>query len=80
MTDQLLPLLEELTPNGAAYVNEADFQQPDFQKVFYGVNYPVLRKIKNKYDPHDMFYAITAVGSEDWYEDETRGGRLCPIP
>ncbi|KAL6720842.1 hypothetical protein ACLMJK_002767 [Lecanora helva] len=80
MTDQLLPQLENLTPNGAAYVNEANFQQPDFQRVFYGVNYPTLRKIKSKYDPHDMFYAITAVGSEDWYQDESKGGRLCPTP
>ena len=79
MTNQLLPLLEEITPNGAAYVNEADFQQPDFQNVFYGAKYGTLKGIKSKYDPFDMFYAVTAVGSENWYEDQSRGGRLCPI-
>ncbi|KAL9027762.1 MAG: hypothetical protein Q9196_003766, partial [Gyalolechia fulgens] len=65
MTNQLLPILEDLTPNGGAYLNEADFQQPDFQQVFYGDNYPRLRAIKAKYDPLDTFYALTAVGSED---------------
>lgn len=70
-------MLEALTPNGGAYVNEADFQQPDFQKVFYGDNYSRLRAIKAKYDPSDMFYALTAVGSEDWYADQSQGGRLC---
>ncbi|KAL8996990.1 MAG: hypothetical protein Q9169_003641 [Polycauliona sp. 2 TL-2023] len=77
MTHQLLPKLEKLTPGGGAYINEADFQQPDFQRVFYGANYPILQAIKKKYDPFDMFYAITAVGSEIWYEDWNRGGRLC---
>ncbi|KAL8951590.1 MAG: hypothetical protein Q9222_002445 [Ikaeria aurantiellina] len=80
MTNQLLPILEDLTPNGGAYINEADFQQPNFQKVFYGDNYPRLKAIKSKYDPADMFYALTAVGSEAWYEDQSQGGRLCRAP
>ncbi|KAL8906001.1 MAG: hypothetical protein Q9207_002286 [Kuettlingeria erythrocarpa] len=79
MTNNLIPLLTALTPNGGAYINEADFQQPDFQSVFYGSNYPILKATKNKYDPLDMLYAITAVGSEDWYEDQAQGGRLCPV-
>ncbi|KAL8848121.1 MAG: hypothetical protein Q9221_006841 [Calogaya cf. arnoldii] len=80
MTSELLPKLEKLTPNGGAYINEADFQQPDFQRVFYGANYPVLKAIKKKYDPSDRLYAITAVGSEGWYEDQTRGGSLYRVP
>lgn len=78
-THTLLPILERLTPGGGAYVSEADFQQPDFQQVFYGNNYPKLKAIKNKYDPHDTLYAITAVDSEGWYEDQAQGGRLCPV-
>ena len=77
MTNELLPLIESLTPNGGAYINEANFQQPDFQQVFYGSHYSRLRAIKGKYDPDCIFYALTAVGSEDWYEDQSRGGRLC---
>ena len=79
MTNVFLPALAQLTPNGGAYINEADFQQPDFQNVLYGVNYDKLREIKRKYDPSGIFYALTAVGSEDWFEDATRGGRLCPV-
>ncbi|KAI0805057.1 hypothetical protein GGR55DRAFT_690741 [Xylaria sp. FL0064] len=75
ITYDFLPLLERLTPNGAAYLNEADFQQPDFQRTIYGDTYNKLQRIKRKYDPHDIFYARTAVGSEEWAEDEE--GRLC---
>lgn len=72
-------MLEALTPNGGAYLSEGDFQQPNFQQVFYGGNYATLKAIKRKYDPLDTLYAITAVGSEDWYEGHGQGGRLCPI-
>ncbi|KAK4493712.1 hypothetical protein PRZ48_014897 [Zasmidium cellare] len=79
MTYKYLPMLERLTPGGGAYLNEADFQQPDYKEVFYGGNYDRLLKIKEKYDPNQIFYAITAVGSDRWYEDATRGGRLCRV-
>ncbi|KAI0411230.1 hypothetical protein F5X98DRAFT_384223 [Xylaria grammica] len=75
ITNDLLPSLEKLTPGGAAYLNEADFQQPDFQRTIYGDHYEKLRSIKRKYDPEGIFYAVTAVGSEGWVENED--GRLC---
>ena len=75
MTDTLLPHLENLTPKGGAYLNEADFQQPGFHQVFYGDHYDRLNGIKAKYDPKDIFYALTAVGSERWTVD--RSGKLC---
>ncbi|PYH42558.1 FAD-dependent oxidoreductase [Aspergillus saccharolyticus JOP 1030-1] len=64
ITDTLLPPLEELTPGGGAYLNEADAHQPDWQHVFYGENYAQLCSIKRRYDPEGIFYARTAVGSE----------------
>lgn len=70
-------MLEALAPDGGAYINKADFQQPHFQDVLYGVNYPTLKAIKKKHDPLDIFYAVTTVGSEVWYEEQTRDGRLC---
>ena len=79
MTEQLLPMLESLTPNGSAYMNECDFQQRNFQQVLYGVKYDRLLEIKDKHDPDQIFYAITAVGSERWYSNGERGGRLCPV-
>ena len=77
LTNDLLPALEKVTPNGAAYLNEADFQQPDFQSTFYGAHYERLLSIKRKYDPEDIFYAVTAVGSDHWKEDVD--GRLCKV-
>ena len=64
MTNQYIKRLTQLSPDSGAYVNEGDFRQPNFQKSFYGINYPKLRQIKAKYDPSDLFYAVTAVGSD----------------
>lgn len=75
MTDVLIPKLAELTPNGGAYLNEADFRDSDWKSNYYGVNYPRLEEIKNKYDPNHLFYAVTAVGSDYWEPQED--GRLC---
>ncbi|KAL8707004.1 MAG: hypothetical protein Q9201_000052 [Fulgogasparrea decipioides] len=75
MTDELLPQLEQITPGGGAYLNEGDFQQAGFQRVFYGSNYATLRRIKGIYDPNDIFYALEAVGSESW--ESADDGRLC---
>ncbi|KAK5123851.1 hypothetical protein LTR08_006106 [Meristemomyces frigidus] len=76
MTDLFIPRLAALTPNGSCYLNEGDFRQPDFQSVFYGENYERLNAIKCKYDPHHVFWATTAVGSEYW-EPHPVSGRLC---
>ncbi|PQE33191.1 FAD binding domain-containing protein [Rutstroemia sp. NJR-2017a WRK4] len=75
ITDDLLAPLEALTPNGGAYINEADFQQPDFQSVFYGAHYGRLLSIKRAYDPDDVLYVKTGVGSDRW--EERSDGRLC---
>ncbi|KAI1095728.1 FAD binding domain-containing protein [Rostrohypoxylon terebratum] len=75
MTDTLMPALEAVTPGGGSYINEADFRQPDWQTAFYGVNYDTLRDIKKKYDPEDLFYGLTAVGSDEWAVQAD--GRLC---
>ncbi|KAI1819126.1 hypothetical protein F4861DRAFT_528136 [Xylaria intraflava] len=75
VTNVLTPALAALTPNGAAYLNEADFNQPDWQDVFYGANYAKLLSIKQKYDPTSVFYGKTAVGSDEW--EVTEEGRLC---
>ncbi|GLB01552.1 hypothetical protein AtubIFM61612_008452 [Aspergillus tubingensis] len=77
MTETLLPLLEDLTPGSGAYMNEADFNQPNWQSTFYGDNYAKLTSIKNKYDPNHTFYALKAVGSEEWAEQTD--GRLCRV-
>lgn len=75
MTDVLVPRLTAISPNSGAYLNEADWKQPNWQSTFYGSNYANLREVKDKYDPDQLFYARTAVGSELWYEQ--KDGRLC---
>lgn len=75
MTDELVPSLTVLSPGSGAYLNEADWKQPDWQSAFYGVNYATLLSIKKKYDPHHLFYARTAVGSDQWVQHND--GRLC---
>ncbi|KAI0023471.1 isoamyl alcohol oxidase [Xylariomycetidae sp. FL0641] len=75
MTQTCVPALSKLAPEAGAYFNEADPNQPDWKEAFYGPNYDRLLAVKAKYDPHHLFYATTAVGS-DYYElDEA--GRLC---
>ncbi|CAG8958606.1 hypothetical protein HYFRA_00009923 [Hymenoscyphus fraxineus] len=75
------PLIEAETQESGAYLNEADplvypkDNPGKWQSAFYGTNYQRLREIKDKYDPASVFYAYTAVGSEDWVEDGE--GRLC---
>jgi hypothetical protein len=77
ITNVIQPVLEDATPNAGCYMNEADFQQRDFQDTFFGTNYDALLKIKHKYDPDQMLYAVAGVGSEDW--EELWDGRLCNV-
>lgn len=77
LTDTIMPRIEAATPGGGSYLNEANFQQPDWQEVFYGSNYPRLKALKHTYDPTSLFYAQTAVGSEAWAADSD--GRLCRV-
>ncbi|KAG0638224.1 hypothetical protein HOY80DRAFT_190610 [Tuber brumale] len=67
--------LRELAPESGAYLSEADANEPNFQREFYGENYSRLLSIKNKYDPAGIFYALTAVGSDAWTQKPD--GRLC---
>jgi FAD/FMN-containing dehydrogenase len=76
LVDTLIPALEEATPGAGTYMNEIDAQwKGDWKTELYGVNYPRLLDIKNKYDPDHVLYAWTAVGSDSWMRDSS--GRLC---
>ncbi|KAI0446173.1 FAD binding domain protein [Xylaria telfairii] len=75
LLDVTVPALKALAPDGGAYLNEANRLQEDWKGSFYGANYGKLEAIKKKYDPHDLFYANTAVGSDAWIPDTD--GRLC---
>ncbi|KAF3023662.1 hypothetical protein E8E14_013427 [Neopestalotiopsis sp. 37M] len=75
VTDVVVPIIEAVTPGSGAYMNEADWAQPDFQEVFFGSNYETLLQVKEKWDPSGLFYATVAVGSEAY--TVASDGRLC---
>jgi FAD/FMN-containing dehydrogenase len=75
ITEEIMPVIEAVTPGAGAYINEADFQQSDWQEVFFGSNYNKLLAVKRKYDPKGIFYNPIAVGSERW--EIRKGGRMC---
>jgi hypothetical protein len=78
LLDVILPTLERATPGSGYYLNELDAQyKGDWKKEIYGVNYPRLLGIKQKYDPDSILYGYTAVGSDFWTTDSS--GRMCKV-
>ena len=75
LTEVINPAWVQLTPGSGTYLNEANFGQINALEAFYGDNLERLGRIKKKYDPFNLFYAPTAVGSEAWVPDAS--GRLC---
>ncbi|KAL2759357.1 hypothetical protein ACRALDRAFT_1025952 [Sodiomyces alcalophilus JCM 7366] len=75
MTNEFMPRIEAVTPGSGAYMNEADFRQPNWQEVFHGSNYERLLEVKKKWDPQSLFYVLKGVGSEEW--DVAPDGRMC---
>lgn len=61
--------LRAVVPNGGSYVSESDFFEKDWQRSFWGDNYPRLLAVKAKYDPTGLFFVHHGVGSEDWSAD-----------
>jgi FAD/FMN-containing dehydrogenase len=56
-------------PRAAAYVAESSYFQADWQKAYWGPNYPRLPAVKQRYDPNGLFFVRHGVGSEFWSED-----------
>ncbi|KAF4626250.1 hypothetical protein G7Y89_g11910 [Cudoniella acicularis] len=50
LTNTYVQALRTLAPNMGAYVNEADVNEPDFQKAFWGTNYERLVEIKRSFE------------------------------
>ena len=76
--------LRDLAPDTGAYVNEADPLEPDWQKTFWGENYPRLARLKKKWDPRGVFWCRPCVGNEDWVVEGgdaigQHEGRICRV-
>jgi hypothetical protein len=67
--DKAMRELRRVAPSGASYVSEGDFFETDWQRSFWGKNYPELERIKRKYDPDGLFFVHHGVGSESWNAD-----------
>lgn len=87
LTEDILGPLREVSPEGGAYGNEAEINEPDFARAFWGENYARLRRVKEEWDPEGVFYVHHGVGSEGWVVKDgvkwggvpTQDGRLCRV-
>lgn len=61
--------LRAVTPNAGSYLSESDFFERDWQRAFWGTNYPRLAQVKKTYDPEGLFFVHHGVGSEEWSPD-----------
>ncbi|KAF6831781.1 FAD binding domain-containing protein (isoamyl alcohol oxidase) [Colletotrichum plurivorum] len=77
MTEDIIPPIEAATPGSGNYVNEADFNIPDWKEKFFGGNYDRLLEIKKKWDASGLFYALKTVGSDAW--NVAADGRMCRV-
>ncbi|KAF9924033.1 hypothetical protein FBU30_005939 [Linnemannia zychae] len=68
-----IQILRDITPGSGAYFNEADPGEPDWQRNYFGSNYPRLKSVKDLVDPTGLFLCNKCVGSEDWIDD-----LICP--
>lgn len=57
--------MEELTPGGGTYKNEASPFTKNWQSTFWGPHYARLLKIKHKYDPRHVLKCFKCVGWTD---------------
>lgn len=78
ITEEYIPGLKKLAPDSGAYMNEADWQEPDWMTAFYGKNYAQLLRIKQTWDPEGVFWVRKGVGSEGWEESQV-DGRFCKV-
>ncbi|RFU32605.1 hypothetical protein B7463_g3715, partial [Scytalidium lignicola] len=76
LTNTYVKALRDLAPNTGSYVNEADANEPHFQKTFWGTNYPRLLKIKREIDPDDVLWCTPCVGNDRWH---LVGNDLCRV-
>lgn len=68
-TKSAMDELRKLAPRAGSYLAETNYFEPDWQRSFWGPNYPRLLQVKNRYDPEGLFFVHHGVGSEGWSAD-----------
>ena len=61
--------LRKVAPDAGTYVAESSFFEREWQRAYWGPNYPKLLAIKKKYDPAGLFFVHHGIGSEEWSDD-----------
>jgi FAD/FMN-containing dehydrogenase len=61
---EVMNIIRAAAPQAGSYVNETEYHQADWQRSFWGHNYPRLLAIKHTYDPGNLFRVHHGVGSE----------------
>ena len=61
--------LRAIASDHGAYLSESNYFEKDFQRAYWGENYPRLAQVKQKYDPDGLFVVHNGVGSEQWSAD-----------
>ena len=64
--DKAMEALRAVAPDAGSYVSESDYFLHDWQRGFWGGNYPRLAAAKRRYDPDGLFFVHHGVGSEGW--------------
>ncbi|KAM5345987.1 hypothetical protein ACJ41O_011848 [Fusarium nematophilum] len=59
LTNTMGKAFQSVSTSGATYIHEADPYQKNWGSHFWGSNYPVLKLIRQKWDPAGIFYAIS---------------------
>ena len=55
--------LLKVAPDAGSYVSESDWFERDWQRSYWGANYPRLAEIKRTYDPAGLFFVHNGVGT-----------------
>jgi hypothetical protein len=56
--------IREFAPDMGAYGNEAEYDEPDWKRAFWGENYPRLSELKTKLDPNTLFWVTPGVNAD----------------
>ncbi|WP_245454963.1 FAD-binding oxidoreductase [Mesorhizobium sp. M9A.F.Ca.ET.002.03.1.2] len=67
--DKAMNEVRKLIPDVGSYVAESDFFDERWRDAFWGSNYVKLLAVKDRYDPHGLFFVHHGVGSERWSDD-----------
>eukprot|EP01046_Picozoa_sp_COSAG06_P066110 COSAG06_NODE_16531_length_996_cov_1.041249_1_plen_56_part_10 len=56
-----MQVIRDAYPDSGSYPNEGSAFEPSFQHSHWGKNYERLLQIKNRLDPHGLFYCRLCV-------------------